>query len=299
MPRDETITLAHSPDPDDAFMWWPLGTPDRQPAIDTEGFRFEPVHADIEQLNQRAIATGDLDITAISVHAYPHVKETYALTSCGFSMGRAYGPRIVAREAHDTRWLKESHPTIAVPGRKTTAYLALRLLLGGEFDHVVAPFDQVVDVVRAGSADAGLVIHEAQLTYEREQMHLVADLGEWWEAETGLPLPLGANAIRRDLERRFGPGSLARITRVLARSIRHAMEHRELGMEIAGRHAATPDAPAALIERFVGMYVNELTIDPGEAGERAIALLLRRGRDAGLCPDPGEIELLRPAPEGV
>lgn len=297
-----TLTLAHSADADDAFMWWPLGdagaSPAVEPAIDTGGFRFVPIAGDIEAFNRRAVERGDLDITAISMRAYPEVRARYALTSCGCSMGDGYGPRVIARQAMGFADLLDPARAIAIPGERTTAFLALRLLLGATPRFVALPFDQVIPAVRAGRADAGLVIHEAQITFAEARLHLVADLGALWKQRTGLPLPLGGNAIRRDLDERFGPGTLGRVTAVLARSIRHALDHRSHGLEHARRLPGGMSGTMAVedVDRYVGLYVNDLTLDAGERGRAAIELLLNKGHEAGFCPDPGPIELVRPIP---
>ena len=279
------MTLAHSPDPDDAFMWWPL-----EGAIDTGPFRYRLIQDDIQSLNERAIERGDLDITALSIHAYPHVRERYALTAMGSSMGDGYGPRIVAREPRGDGWgwLAEPGVRIATPGRFTTAHLVLRLMLNGaEPNTIETPFDRILDAVAAGEADAGLVIHEGQLTYADAGLSLIADLGVWWRSETGLPLPLGGNAIRRDLDERFGAGSLSAAVAALARSLEHAMSERDESLSHAMAHARGLDPTAA--DEFVSMYVNRLTIDAGERGADAVALLLGKAHALDLCPDPGEI----------
>jgi 1,4-dihydroxy-6-naphthoate synthase len=286
------LTIGHSPDPDDAFMWWPLGTPELEPSIDTGPFRFTPVADDIEKLNRRAIEVGDLDITACSVHTYAHIRERYMLTACGGSLGDGYGPRIIAREAQPESWLKTPGLRIAVPGTKTTAYLTLRLMLGADFEHVVMPFETITDAVRSGEVDAGVVIHEAQITYADLGLASIADLGDWWKRETGLPLPLGGNAVRRDIDDRFGPGTLARLADVLRASIEHAMTHREQGVRYA-LGFAQPGTGDAQADRFIGMYVNDLTLDLGTAGEQAMQRLLDQASDLGLAPAPGRIDPLR------
>jgi 1,4-dihydroxy-6-naphthoate synthase len=299
MPDDRPIlTIGHSPDPDDAFMWWPLGdaTPgaERDSSIDTGRFRFRPVPADIEALNQRAVDRADLDITAMSAHAYPHARGAYRITSCGASMGDGFGPKVVAREPHDVEWLRSAQRLVAVPGVRTSAYLALRMLAGPAFRHVVVDFDRIIDVVGAGgpgAPDAGLVIHEGQLTYARDGLVEVVDLGAWWKGRTGGPLPLGLNTVRRDLDRRFGAGALDDVAGTLRRSVEHAMARRDAGLSVAmgfARGLTLADA-----DTFVGMYVNALTIDMGRPGADAIARLLRDGAAAGLCPEPGEIDVLK------
>jgi len=311
--RPITLTLAHSPDPDDAFMWWPLGDVSKgvEPRIDTMGFRFAPVAADIEALNRRAIEVvggGDLDITAISFHAFTHCAHRYALTRCGASFGDGYGPKIVARERMTVAHLREgsstdspkrvggtkSRITIAIPGERTTAYLTMRLMLGDVVPKTIAmPFHRIVEAVRAGEVDAGIVIHEAQLTYADAGLHLVVDLGTWWKEETGLPIPLGANAIRRDIDARFGPGTMVRLATVLRDSIAFAREHRREGLAVAEVYAQ-PGTTGAQADRFVAMYVNDLTIDAGPRGEQAVAELVRRGAARGLVPHVADLRMVGP-----
>jgi len=294
------LTLAHSPDPDDAFMWWPLGEAGRvEPRIDTADLRFRPITKDIEALNLRAIERGDYDITAISIHAYPHVKERYALTACGASMGDGYGPKVVVRPGagptdpdEALAWLGKPERRLAVPGIKTTAYLALQIALGRETPATPMPFRDVPGAVLAGDADAGLVIHESQLTFEQEGLGLALDLGDWWKRQTGGPLPLGGNAIRRDLDERHGEGTLRSAAVSLERSIAHALRERSQGLDVARGFAPEQMAPD-LTDRFVSMYVNDLTLDMGERGRSAIRELLARGAALGLCPDPGEVDLIR------
>lgn len=293
MATPTSLTIGHSPDPDDAFMWWPLGGPETPPRIDTGRFRFVPIAEDIERLNRRAVECADLDITAISMHTYPSVRGDYQLTACGASMGEGYGPKLVAREVLAPGSLIERGAIIAIPGVRTSAYLTLRLMLGAEFRSIEVPFERVIETVATGEADAGLVIHEAQLSFHEAGLVLVADLGAWWLEETGLPLPLGGNAVRRDLDERFGRGASREVVGILAESIRFACAHREEAMSYAGGFTSSPGANAAMLERFVGMYVNDLTLDAGELGERAIGELLRRGYEAGICPDPGDIRLAR------
>jgi len=282
-----TVTIGHSPDPDDAFMWWPLDG-----GIDTGRFRFKAVPEDIESLNRRAVERGDLDVTAISMHSYALVHERYALTSFGASVGDGFGPKIVAREPHKRHWLAEPGRTIAIPGERTTAYLAGRLCIGRPFEFVAMPFERIIDAVASGETDAGIVIHEGQLTFADAGLALVADLGAWWLERTGLPLPLGANAVRRDLDERFGPGATGEIAGALSRSIAHALANRDQGVEHA--QAFARGIPRTTTDEFISMYVNELTIDLGDRGARAVERLLRDGAEAGLCPDPGPIELVGP-----
>lgn len=282
-------------------MWWPLGDAARgaEPAVDVGRFRFRAVAEDIESLNRRAIEVGDLDITAISMHAYPHVQGRYALTSCGASMGEGYGPKIVARQdrlagdlAGNVSWLTSPGVRIAIPGLRTTAYLALRLLTERVVEVVPMSFERIIDAVVSGEVEAGLVIHEAQLTYADSGLALVADLGEWWKRQTGLPLPLGGNAIRRDLDERFGAGASRELAGALKASIEYAMEQRGEGLEYALGFARGLEAARA--DEFVAMYVNRWTLDAGEEGREAIERLLEEGAAAGLCPAPGVIDLVRP-----
>ncbi|MDO8632920.1 MAG: MqnA/MqnD/SBP family protein, partial [Phycisphaerales bacterium] len=273
-------TLGHSPDPDDAFMFYGLAAG----KIDTQGWRFEHVLQDIQTLNDRALR-GELDITAISIHAYPFVADRYALTNCGSSMGDGYGPMVVAREPMDVADL--CGKTIAVPGERTTAFLALNLLLGrGAFRHHVVMFDQILSHVAEGGADAGLIIHEGQLTYSNHRLHLIVDLGQWWERKTALPLPLGGNCIRRDL----GHEAMVEIAGVLKNSIEYSLAHRDEAVEHALKYAR--DMGRELADRFVGMYVNHWTIDYGEIGRRAVRELLRRGAEIGMVPRVGEIDFV-------
>lgn len=290
------ITLAHSPDPDDAFMWWPLGDADTgAPAlIDTEGLVFRTIADDIESLNARAARDADLDITALSVGAWPHVRDRYAITACGASMGDGYGPRVVAPEPQNIDWLRADRPRIAIPGERTTAFLTLRLLAGPDVRFIAVPFDKVTAAVARGDADAALVIHEGQLTFQDEGLHLVADLGQWWTSRTGLPLPLGLNTVRRALEHELGVGALDRIARVLRRSVEHAMSRRDDGLAVAMGFARGLTQERA--DRFVRMYVNDLTIDMGARGRDAISRLLSEAASAGLCPDPGPADVVGLSP---
>ncbi len=272
--------LGHSPDADDAFMFYALATG----KIDSRGWKFEHVLQDIQTLNDRA-RRRELEVTAISIHAYPYVAGDYALTTCGASIGDGYGPLVVAREEIAPEALKGR--TIAVPGLTTTAYLALSLLLGpGAFEHRVVPFDEILEVVERGRADAGLVIHEGQLTYRQHELHNVIDLGEWWKRTTGLPLPLGGNCVRRDL----GRDAMIEISGVIRESIRYGLDHREGAVAHAlqyGRGLSTD-----LGDRFVGMYVNEWTLDYGAAGRKAVKLLLDKGAEAGLVPAVNQIDFV-------
>ncbi len=266
------VRVGHSPDPDDAFMFYGIVAGQ----VDTRGFIIEQVLEDIESLNRRALA-GELEVSAVSVHAYAHLADRYMLMSCGASMGDGYGPIVVSRTPLDAQDLRSC--TIAVPGTLTSAFLALRLCLGGDFRHIVVPFDEILDVVAAGKADAGLVIHEGQLTYSAQKLHSVLDLGVWWAQRTdGLPLPLGANVVRRDL----GPEACRDLTVVLRDSIAFALDHREEALRYAldfGR-----GLNGALADRFVGMYVNDLTLDFGPRGRAAVRRFLDEGVACGVVP---------------
>jgi 1,4-dihydroxy-6-naphthoate synthase len=268
-----TIRLAHSPDSDDAFMFYALAAG----KIDTGGRRYEHELQDIETLNQRALE-GELDVTAVSIHAYAYLAERYALLSHGASMGDRYGPRLVAKAPPppDPR-AGIRGKRVAIPGRLTTAALALRLYQP-DFEAAVVPFDRIEDAVLQGEVDAGLLIHEGQLTYSQGGLNLWADMGEWWHGETGLPLPLGGNAVRRDL----GDELIGQISRDLKASIVYGLEHREEALSHAMQYARGLERVAA--DEFVGMYVNEYTVDYGEAGRRAVQLLLERAAHAGIIP---------------
>jgi 1,4-dihydroxy-6-naphthoate synthase len=280
------IRVGHSPDSDDAFMFFALA----KDKIDTGRYRFQHELCDIESLNRRAFQ-GELELTAVSVHAYAYLWQKYALCSCGASIGDQYGPILVARQPATPDQLRTA--SIAVPGTLTTAFLACRLCLQQDFRHVVVPFDEIIPATLAGEyrgqpVHAGLVIHEGQLTYADERLHLVVDLGQWWFAETGLPLPLGANAIRKDL----GPAAMLEVNRLLADSVRYALEHRQEALDYAlgfGRGLNRDQA-----DRFVGMYVNDWTLDFGPRGRQAVETLLRRGFEAGVIPDRVTPEFIGP-----
>jgi 1,4-dihydroxy-6-naphthoate synthase len=288
-----TLQLGHSPDPDDAFMFYGLAR-DKFP---TGRYRFQHVLQDIQTLSHRA-RTGDLEITAISVHAYPYVSDKYALTSCGSSMGDGYGPMVVAPQLFTLEQLRGK--TIAIPGELTTAFLTLQLALGKgakrgskpggsaagspAFWYDVVHFDQIPAYVRDGKADAGLIIHEGQLTFKTMGLHLAVDLGVWWMERTGLPLPLGGNCIRKDL----GRETMQEVTDVLRQSIQYSLDHRAEAVEYALQFGR--DLNRELADRFVGMYVNHWTLDYGDRGRAAITRLLKEGAAAGLVPDAGEIE---------
>jgi len=289
------LRLAHSPDPDDAFMWWPLvGDGDGRPAFDTGRWRFETVAEDIESLNRRA-EHGEFEITAMSCAQYGRTADRYALTACGASVGDGYGPKLVASSPRTTESLRESDggARIAVPGERTTAFLVTSLLLGpGRFRHETVPFETIIDEVVAGRFDAGVVIHEGQLTFGDSGLHLVADLGAWWMTRTGMPLPLGVNAIRRDLAEAHGPDALREITALLLRSVETAMAQRERSVAYALRYARGLDPERA--GRFVDLYVNHWTLDFGTRGRAAVTRLLTEAHAAGLLPTPVEPEFIAP-----
>jgi 1,4-dihydroxy-6-naphthoate synthase len=268
------VRVGHSPDPDDAFMYWALTTD----LVDTRGFRFQQVLADIQTLNHWARAAR-LEVTAISLAAYPFVQEDYALLPHGASIGSGYGPIVVAREQHSLEDLGRME--IVVPGTMTTAFLVLRMVLG-EFAHRELAFEQIPDEVADGRAKAGLIIHEGQLTFSEHGLVKVLDLGEWWLLETGLPLPLGINVARRDVER---PDDLSS---VLREAIACGLDHRAEALEYALQFGRGIDA--AVADRFVSMYVNELTKDYGDEGRSAVAELLRRGEALGAFPDPVRVD---------
>jgi len=272
----QLIRVGHSPDPDDAFMFYALA----KGKIDTGRYRFEHELIDIETLNRRAFS-GQFELTAVSLHAYAHLADVYVLCPCGASMGDRYGPMVIARSKCPVEELSQT--TIAVPGTLTTAYLTLRMCLGAEFPHVVVPFDEILDVVAAGSyrgepVGAGLIIHEGQLTYAQQDLELVIDTGEWWFDQTGLPLPLGANAVRKDLH----PECIRQINRLLGQSIRYGLDHRREALDYALEFGRGLDRAKA--DRFVGMYVNDWTLDIGSRGRRAVAELLARGHATGVIP---------------
>jgi 1,4-dihydroxy-6-naphthoate synthase len=273
------IRLGHSPDPDDAFMFWALAAN----RIDPGPFEFEHVMRDIQTLNEWALEAR-LEVTALSLHAYPFVQEHYALLPHGASFGSGYGPVVVTREPMTMDRLREVE--IAVPGKKTTAFLVLRLCLGQEFACREVPFDRILDEVRSGAVEAGLVIHEGQLTYETHGLRKLVDLGEWWLLETGLPLPLGVNTARRDL----GARALTDLSGVLEASIRAGLDNREEALEYAMRFGRGLDGDLA--DRFVGMYVNELTCDYGDEGRAAVTELLRRAEEIGVYDRPVTIDFV-------
>jgi 1,4-dihydroxy-6-naphthoate synthase len=270
------IRVAHSPDSDDAFMFYALATG----RIDTDGLEYVHELQDIETLNQRALR-GELEVTAVSIHAYAYVADRYVLLPHGSSMGDGYGPRLVARAPATTSDLQGAR--IAVPGPLTTAYLALRLCIA-EFHPVQMAFDAIEDAVHAGDVDAGLLIHEGQLTFADAGLHLVADMGVWWREQTGLPLPLGGNVVRKDL----GDDLVRTISKHLRASIAYGLEHRREALAHAMTYARGLDERRA--DAFVGMYVNEWTLDYGETGREAVRELLRRGASAGIIPRQVRVE---------
>jgi 1,4-dihydroxy-6-naphthoate synthase len=277
------LTLGHSPDPDDAFMFYGLA----KGLIPTHGFEFEHILQDIQTLNERA-TRGELDITAISIHAYAYVCDQYALLPSGASMGDGYGPMLVAKQRFSRD--EVARKKIAVPGTMTSAFLALQLWLGkpaAQFEHVVVPFDRIFQTVNAGRADVGLIIHEGQLTYANEGLQVCADLGVWWGQENGgLPLPLGGNVIHK----RFDPAARKSISDILTASIRFSLEHRPEAVQHALQYAR--DMGRDLADKFVGMYVNHWTLDYGDKGRESIRRFLRRAHDAGLIHRLPELEFV-------
>jgi 1,4-dihydroxy-6-naphthoate synthase len=272
------IHLAHSPDSDDAFMFYALA----EGKVDAEDVEYIHQLQDIETLNQRALR-GELEVTAVSIHAYAYLADRYALLPHGASMGDRYGPKLVTRTPMTREAIRGSR--IAIPGPLTSAYLALRLY-EPEFDAVFMPFDQIDEAVLRGDVDAGLLIHEGQLTYAAQGLHLVADMGEWWFAETGLPLPLGGNVIRKDLD----DALKKKVSRHLRDSIAYGLEHRSSALDHAMRYARGLERSDA--DTFVGMYVNDWTLDYGERGREAIRLFLNRGVEAGIIPHPVTVEFV-------
>ncbi|RMF94339.1 MAG: ABC transporter substrate-binding protein [Planctomycetota bacterium] len=282
------IRVGHSPDPDDAFMFYALA----KEKINTGPYRFTHELVDIETLNQRAFR-GELELTALSLHAYAHLQDKYILCPCGASMGERYGPMVVAKNGVSLESLADR--SIAVPGLLTTAYLALRMCLGKEFSHVVVPFDEIPQAVVDGHyqgkpVEAGLLIHEGQLTYRSFGLECVVDLGVWWDEETGgLPLPLGANAVRKDL----GEQVARDVTQLLQESIRYGLDHRQDALAYALQFGRGLDD--SLADRFVGMYVNDWTLDFGPRGREAVRELLRRGHACGAIPQLVEPEFVEGA----
>ena len=273
-----TIHVAHSPDSDDAFMFYALA----EGKVATDGLRYVHELQDIETLNQRALRS-ELEVTAVSIHAYAYLADTYALLPHGASMGDQYGPRLVARQPMSRAQIRGKR--IAIPGPLTSAFLALRLY-EPDFIPVPTPFDQIEDVVERGDVDLGLLIHEGQLTFGDRGLHLVVDMGEWWFSETGLPLPLGGNVVRKDL----GADLIREISRHLRASIAYGLEHRKGALDHAMQFARGLERSRA--DTFVGMYVNDWTLDYGERGREAVRQFLRRGHDAGLIPMNVRVEFI-------
>jgi 1,4-dihydroxy-6-naphthoate synthase len=289
--KSHPLTLGHSPDPDDAFMFYAMA----EEKIDLRGYRFEHILQDIQTLNERATRS-ELHITAVSIHSLAYVLDKYALLSSGASMGDGYGPMFVVNHGDgpdesatlDERreWLKTKR--IAIPGEMTSAFLSAQLFLGEKMtNYRVVPFDEIFDAVRGGAVDAGVIIHEGQLTYSRDGFDKVVDLGEWWKGRTGLPLPLGGNMIRKDI-----PADVQHeLSEILHESIRYGLENRALAVEHSMSHARGMDNPLA--DEFIGMYVNDYTLDYGDAGRSAIRQFLDEGYAAGLIPKPTELEFVR------
>jgi 5,8-dihydroxy-2-naphthoate synthase len=280
------FTLGHSPDPDDAFMFYAVA----ENKIDLRGYRFEHRLEDIQTLNERALR-GELHISAISIHAYAYVADKYALLPCGASMGDGYGPVVVQKRSTSNSQIPTPNAdllrgrVIAVPGKMTSAFLALQLF-AGEFDYVVVPFDQIFQAVKSGRADAGLIIHEGQLTYAQSGFQKVLDLGEWWKRETALPLPLGGNVLRKDI-----PHPARRdLLEIIRESIEFGLAHRDEAVRHSLPYAR--DMNADLADKFIGMYVNEFTRDYGETGRTAVRKFLAEARDKGYIDAPIEVEFV-------
>lgn len=276
---EKVIRVGHSPDSDDAFMFYALA----KDKIDTGGLRFVHQLEDIETLNRRAL-NGELEVSAVSIHAFAHLTDRYALLSSGASMGDGYGPILVTREPMSLDEVKTKK--IAIPGKLTSAYLGLQLCLGKDIDVEVLPFDQIVEAVEAKKFDVGLLIHEGQLYHKDRGLHCALDLGIWWRDETKLPLPLGGNVVRRDL----GDEMVAKIGKLLKQSIQYSLDNREEALEYALEYARGLDEKLA--DRFVGMYVNERTVDYGPEGREAVRLFLKRGEELGLVPGPLDIQFV-------
>lgn len=274
--QTRTITVAHSPDSDDAFMFYALATN----KLDTGDIHFTHVLKDIQSLNEMA-RRGVYDVTAISFHAYAYIADKYALLPHGASIGDNYGPIVVSREPHKAEDL--SKLKVAVPGTLTSAFLALRIF-NAEFAYEVVPFDQIIEAVQEGRCDAGLLIHEGQLFYGQLGLHKVIDLGEWWHERTGLPLPMGGNAIRRDL----GIKLMRKVSTYLRESIRYSLDHREDALRYAMQFAREMETETA--DRFVAMWVNELTLDYTERGREAVRRLLSEGYERGIIPHRVDVE---------
>jgi 1,4-dihydroxy-6-naphthoate synthase len=277
-PGVRKITVAHSPDSDDAFMFYGLATH----KLETEGLKFEHTLKDIQSLNESA-KSGVYDVTAVSFHAYAYVADKYALLPHGASIGDKYGPIVVSREPRSPDEIGDMK--IAIPGELTSAFLALRIF-NQDFKYVVVPFDQIMDAVRNGDVDAGLLIHEGQLYYMAQRLDKVLDLGEWWHERTGLPLPMGGNAIRRDL----GEDVMRQVSKHLHRSIVYSLENRDDALTYAMQFAR--DMSTELADRFVAMWVNELTLDYGPRGKEAVKRLLEEGYEAGIIPHRVEVDFV-------
>ena len=275
----QTITVAHSPDSDDAFMFYGLATN----KLDTGSLRFTHVLEDIQSLNEKAMS-GVYDVTAISFHAYAYISDKYALLPHGASIGDNYGPIVVSREKFKPEELASLK--VAVPGKLTSAFLALSIYSPG-FTYEVVPFDKIIEAVQEGRADAGLLIHEGQLFYQSLGLHKVLDLGEWWHERTGLPLPMGGNVIRRDL----GAETISRVSKCLHDSIRYSLDNRADALEYAMQFAR--DMEPELADRFVGMWVNELTLDYTDRGRTAVQRLLDEGAERGIIPHRVEVEFVK------
>jgi 1,4-dihydroxy-6-naphthoate synthase len=273
------ITVGHSPDPDDAFMFYALA----HDKLDTGDLQFRHQLQDIETLNRRALS-GELEVSAVSIHAFAYLADRYALLASGSSMGDRYGPILVTREPATLDELRSK--TIAVPGKLTTAFLTLQLCLGKDISTVVMPFDKILPAVAAGEVDAGVIIHEGQLYFGDRGLHRVLDLGQWWFERTGLPLPLGGNVVRKDL----GAELVVEIARLLRASIVYALEHRQEALDYALQYAR--DLDPALADRFVGMYVNDWTVDYGPRGREAVRTLLEQAAEAGLVPGPIAVQFV-------
>jgi len=277
-PEIKTITVAHSPDSDDAFMFYGLATN----KLETDGLRFEHTLKDIQSLNEDA-KNGVFDVTAISFHAYAYISDKYALLPHGASIGDKYGPILVSREPRKPEEI--SGMKIAIPGELTSAFLALRIY-NSDFEYEVFPFDEIIDAVKNGKVDAGLLIHEGQLFYKQMGLDKVLDLGEWWNEKTGLPLPMGGNVIRRDL----GEDLMKQVSKHLHRSIIYSMENREDALRYAMQFAR--DMEPELADRFVAMWVNDLTLDYGERGREGVRRLLQEGYEKGIIPHQVDIEFV-------
>ena len=278
-PEVREISIAHSPDSDDAFMFYGLATN----KVRVPGYKFTHVLTDIETLNHKAIDEQFYDVTAISFHAYPYLQQNYTLMACGGSVGEKYGPMIVATKKFSLDEIKKIR--VAVPGTLTTAYLTLKLF-APEIETETVAFDQIIPAVVSGQFDAGLIIHEGQLTYGNNGLVKVLDLGQWWHEQTGLPLPLGGNAIRRSL----GKDVMRTVTNALRDSIQHALDHREEALAYAMQFAR--DLDPALANKFVGMYVNERTLNYGEDGKQAIRSLLDMGYKKGIIPHKAKVDFV-------